>query len=631
MLFKQRTEELNMKLNALAQSFIGFSFIAALTACSSSGFERTNLNQANQRYHAILLQQEPVTLNSSIPEGAVTGASFGLFTEIDGDSEDMISGMLAGALVGSVISAVTDGSNQATRYRFYNQKKGEFSVVSKQKFDKNVQCVEVHHTNKIKLYAVDSEFCRLTREDNSVKAIYGGKLQRIGTNAWHPATVIVKDELIIAVNPTSQEIPAGAQLIDGRGTWLIPGLVDGHVHLSQSGSAFTRPDMIGATHIHSYGDDQSWLIDQLPSLLEDYVSLGITTIADLGGPTKSLHVRNQLNCESHCPSIISAGELISATPVPALNGAQGPTFLNTETSAEAIAAVKMQRQFGAKISKFVFTSEAGLSPSQLDKLFSPAINEAKSLGQIIAVHAQDLDYAKAAIRAGADILVHGVMTAPVDDEFIELAKTLNVTYMPTLTAYEHYLDIFKRQLTFSEFERQFGDHYIIDSFAQLNENLSATDQMFQLFTRYVPFVDSSEKERSSLTPQEQSIVAQLETLFSERILQIQVANLFTVANAGVRLGFGTDAGNPATLHAYSVAEEINAWQHAGLDNLKILHALTEGNAIAYQIEKKQGSIAPGKSATFNLLTQDPLQNTNTLLAPALVIANGNIIDLQENK
>jgi|GEM_PF-2841057 len=620
-----------MKLNSLAKSFICCSFIAALTACSSSGFERSNLNEANQRYHAILLQQEPVTLNSNVPEGAVTGASFGLFNELDGDSEDMISGLLAGALVGSVISAVADGSNQATRYRLYHQGKGEFSVASKQKLDKNVQCVEVQHAKKIKLYAVDPEFCRQTRENTSVKAIYGAKLQRVGTNDWRPATVIVKDKLIVAVNQTNQEIPAGAQLIDGRGTWLIPGLVDGHVHLSQSGSAFTRPDMIGATSIHSYDNDQSWLIDQLPNLLEDYVSLGITTIADLGGPTKSLHIRNQLNCESRCPSIISAGELISATPVTALNGVQGPTFLTTETSTEAIAAVKMQRQFGAQISKFVFTSEGGLSPKQLDKLFSPAINEAKSLGQVIAVHAQDLDYAKAAIRAGADILVHGVMTAPVDDEFIELAKTSNVTYMPTLTAYEHYLDIFKKQLTFSEFERQFGDDYIIDSFTQLNENLSATDQMFQLFTRYVPFVDSGEKERSNLTPQEQSIVAQLETLFSERILQIQVANLLTVANAGVRLGFGTDAGNPATLHAYSVAEEIKAWQHAGVDNLKILQALTEGNAVAYRLDKKQGFIAPGMSATFNLLTDDPLQNTNTLLAPALVIAKGKVIDNQENK
>ncbi|SFV22830.1 amidohydrolase family protein [Pseudidiomarina donghaiensis] len=614
-----------MKIKSLAKSLMYCGLVTALTACSSSGVDRSDLDETIQRYHAVVLDQEPVTLNSRVPEGMVTGASYGLFDELDGDSEDMISGVLAGVLVGGVVSALADGSNDAIRYRLYHQDKGEFAVISKQQLGDDVQCVEVQQAQQVKLYAVHPEFCQQAQDEAPVKVIYGARVKQPGTSDWRTATVTVKNEHIAAVTEINEEIPTGAQLIDARGTWLIPGLIDGHVHLSQSGSAFTRPDIIGATELHSYDQDQAWLTEQLPDILHDYLRLGITTVADLGGPTQRLQSLNQLDCTAGCPTILSAGELISVAPVAALDGDHGPTFLAAATPAEATAAVKMQRGFGAQISKFVFTNEAGLSPQQLQELFAEAIAEAKAHGQIIAVHAQDLDYAKAAIRAGADILVHGVMTAAIDREFTELALARDVTYMPTLTAYEHYLSIFKQQLTFTAFEQQFADAYVLNSFAQLQKNLSATDQMFQIFTRYVPLVDASPEERAALSAQEQAIVQQLEALFSQRILQAQYSNLRAALDAGLQVGFGTDAGNPGTLHAVAVAEEIRAWQRAGVSAAEIFQALTLGNAMAFDIAQQQGVIAQGKTATFNLLQRDPSQDPQALLTPTHVFQNGTLV------
>ena len=614
-----------MKLKSLSKSLMCCGLVTALTACSSAGTNRDDLHQTVQRYHATVLAQEPVTLSSSVPEGVVTGGSYGLFGELDGDSEDMISGLLAGVLVGGVVSALADGSNQAIRYRLYHQDKGEFAVISEEQLDADVRCVEVQQAQQVKLFAVDSAFCQEAQEETPTKAIYGAQLQGSDTSDWRAATVIVQDDRIQTISETNEEIPAGAQLIDARGTWLIPGLIDGHVHLEQSGSAFTRPDIIGATKLHSYDQDQAWLTDHLPDILHDYLRLGITTIADLGGPTQRLHSRNQLDCTSSCPTILSAGELISVAPVAALSGDDGPTFLTAQTPAEAMAAVKMQKGFGAQISKFVFTNEGGLSPQQLQQHFSAAMSEAKAQGQIIAVHAQDLDYAKAAIRAGADILVHGVMTAAIDNEFIELAQAHDVTYMPTLTAYEHYLSIFKQQLTFTEFEQQFADAYVLNSFAELQENLPETDQMFQIFTRYVPMVDASAEERAALSAQEQAIVQQLEALFSQRILQLQYSNLRAALDAGLQVGFGTDAGNPGTLHAVAVAEEIEAWQRADASAPEILRALTMGNATALGIANLQGTVAQGKLATFNLLSDDPLATPKALVKPTQVFHNGNLV------
>ena len=612
-----------MKLKSRTKAFICCSLVLALSACTNANVSRSDLNTTMQRYYATVLAQEPVNLSSRVPEGAVTGASFGLFSELDGDSEDMISGALAGALVGGIISAVADGSNEAIRYRLYHQDKGEFAVISKQKLANDVRCVEVQQARDVVLFAVDQEFCHQVESETSV--IYGAQVYHFDNQAWRAATVIVNNEKISAVTEVNAEIPVGAQLIDARGSWLIPGLIDGHVHLSQSGSAFTRPDVIGATQLYGYDQDQAWLNEHLANILQDYLRLGITTIADLGGPTRRIISRNQLDCEFNCPTIISAGELIGVAPVTALNGSDGPTFLAAQTAREASAAVKMQHGFGAKISKFVFTNEAGLSPQQLRARFAPAMAKAKSQGQIVAVHAQDLDYAKAAIRAGADILVHGVMTAAIDEEFIELARQHEVTYMPTLTAYEHYLSIFKQELTFTEFEQQFADPYVLNSFAQLYDNLSVTEQMFQVFTRYVPLIDGTTAERAALSPQEQAIVAQLEALFSQRILQLQYRNLRAALDANLKVGFGTDAGNPGTLHAVAVAEEIRAWQQAGARPTEILRAITLGNAQAFGLTQQQDMISANQRATFSMLPQNPVQAPQALVTPTRVFKDGVLV------
>ena len=57
------------------------------------------------------------------------------------------------------------------------------------------------------------------------------------------ATVILQDNKIIAVGKSGKvKIPAGAEIIDAKGKYIIPGLIDGHIHFFQSGGLYTRPD-----------------------------------------------------------------------------------------------------------------------------------------------------------------------------------------------------------------------------------------------------------------------------------------------------------------------------------------------------------------------------------------------------
>ena len=59
------------------------------------------------------------------------------------------------------------------------------------------------------------------------------------------AAIVIEGDRIRAVGPAAGvQIPPGAEMVDASGKWIIPGLIDAHVHLGQSGGLYTRPDII---------------------------------------------------------------------------------------------------------------------------------------------------------------------------------------------------------------------------------------------------------------------------------------------------------------------------------------------------------------------------------------------------
>lgn len=445
------------------------------------------------------------------------------------------------------------------------------------------------------------------------------------TSSLKQVTVLVNEGKIQALLPSRQRIPAQYKKVDVRGRYLLPGLIDGHVHLAQSGGAFTRPDMIDATAIQSYADDQQWLSENLPAILRTYVQLGVTTIADMGGPSTRLKRYADLSQRSGLPEIVAAAELLSPASVPQLEVSGSKTFSEVSSAEAANDLVKRQIQQGAAIIKIVWSQETGLSDSQLSALYQEAIRTAKSAGKVVAVHVENIASAKQAIRAGVDILVHGVVTDKLDDEFIALAKQHRVSYIPTLTAYAHYAEIFNAKLSFTEFEHRLSHRPLIKSFVELTANVSKTGDMFRIFTRYMPYVDAPTEDLAKLSANEQSIVAQLSQVFSVKVAEMQRQNLRRALTAGLNVGFGTDAGNPGTLHATSILEEMRAWRQAGASNAEILRSMTLGNAVALKIDEKQGSISAGQQANFILLKDNPLQDRFVLSIPSMVVQRGHIL------
>lgn len=468
-------------------------------------------------------------------------------------------------------------------------------------------------------------------ENLNTSSEQGQQMAFIGANVLNPnldlnisnATILVNKGKIVKIQPSSEKIPSNYSVTNLENKWVIPGLIDGHVHLSESGSAFTRPDIIDATKIQSYQTDQKWLLANTSSLLKDYVSLGITTIFDMGGPSQYIKHYREVTKKGIYPDIYAAGALIAPMDVPQLN-VNGEIFTKVSNATEAKALVESQLALNTAIIKIVWSQETGMTTEQLYSMYKPAIALAKQHNKVVAVHVEDIDNAKKAIKAGVDILVHGVLRNDIDDEFIALMKENNVTYMPTLTAYNHYFELFKNEFKFTEHEKSHAHIDIIDSFKMLMNNVEDTGQMFQMLLKYLPLVDSSDAEKAKLSPQEQAMVEQLGSMFSSKIVNIQKQNLKKILTSGVNVAFGTDAGNPGTLHASSLVGEMYAWQQAGISNKDILKAATFGNAQALNLTDTIGSLTSGKEANFVVLDANPYKSLTTLSTPAMTIKHGKI-------
>src|SRR5204862_3604007 len=81
----------------------------------------------------------------------------------------------------------------------------------------------------------------------------------------------------------------------------------------------------------------------------------------------------------------------------------------------------------------------------------------------VAVHATELETARAAVEEGADVLVHSVIDKPVDDSFVKLLKDSQTFLCPTLFVFERYGRTFSHQLNLTPEEKAWGNPEVIAS------------------------------------------------------------------------------------------------------------------------------------------------------------------------
>src|SRR5258708_40299552 len=97
------------------------------------------------------------------------------------------------------------------------------------------------------------------------------------------STVIIDGNRITRVGPAkSTPVPKGAQVVDGKGKWVVPGLIDAHVHFFQSGNLYTRPDVADFKAVTSYAKETERNKARLPATFKGWLASGGTSLVDIG-------------------------------------------------------------------------------------------------------------------------------------------------------------------------------------------------------------------------------------------------------------------------------------------------------------------------------------------------------------
>lgn len=410
------------------------------------------------------------------------------------------------------------------------------------------------------------------------------------------AVVVVEGERIKAVGSRAETpLPKGLRIVDGRGRWVMPGLIDAHVHFFQSGGAYTRPDVVDLRAHRSYQDEIAGVKRSLASTFARYLLCGVTSVVDAGGPMWNFQVRDEAARTALAPRVAVAGPLVSTVARPQLDLGD-PPIVKVDTPADARALVSREARRRPDFIKVWFIQRPGDDPAAGRSLLEAVVDEARGHGLRVAVHATELAPARAAVEAGAAILVHSVFDQPVDEAFVAAVRDKGVVYVPTLFVTRGYDLVLSGRFTPTAAEARLADPDALRSFEELK-----TLPEFKAVGR----------------PQ------------TEARLRTASENLRRLAGAGARIAAGTDAGNIGTLHGPSIYRELRLMVDAGLSPGQVLSAATLGGARVMGREAELGTLAPGKLADLLVLDGDPAADLAVLENPREVVKAGAILPRQE--
>jgi len=413
--------------------------------------------------------------------------------------------------------------------------------------------------------------------------------------AMADATVVISGDRIAAVGPrASTAVPAGATRIDGTGKWLIPGLIDGHVHFFQSGNLYTRPDAADFNAVVPYAQEVARNKARLPATFKVWLASGVTGVIDIGGPFWNFDMRDVADRTAVAPRVEVAGPLISMVDRVKLDLGDPPIIrIESPEAARALVARELERK--PDFIKVWFIHQKGDDLARQEAIVKAAGDAAHAAHLRLAVHATELDVAKASLRAGADYLVHSVFEEPIDDEFIALMRKNHALLCPTLFVRNGYAYALSDRWQATPDEQRLADPQILAAMHDLEK-----------------------MPKDKIPPRVAKLMADQPAINAPTIAE---QNLKKLWDAGIPIVMGTDAGNIGTLHGPSVFREMALMRDAGLTPLQVLRSATTNGARAMgRIDI--GAVAPGKLADLVLLDADPLADVGNFSHADGVIKGG---------
>ncbi|MBP2833019.1 amidohydrolase family protein [Aquimarina sp. U1-2] len=413
---------------------------------------------------------------------------------------------------------------------------------------------------------------------------------------------------IATITSGKKIIPPEAKIIDGSGKFAIPGMIDTHIHFFQTGSLYTRPDAVDLRHIVPYADEIQFAKDMTTDNFKRYLRLGITSVMDIGGPFFNFKIRDSIAKAHLSPNVYVTGPLFSPFQPEAFSKLEDVPIAQITSKEEATALFNKMLPYKPDFIKIWYITREDFTAEKSYPIVKHISDLAHQNNLKLTVHATNLSTAKLAIKAGADILVHSVRDEIVDDEFINLLKKNNVTYIPTLIVSRNYGKSFLAKPDDHPQDLRFANPAVYRSLTDMNKLSDAA----------VP--NRIRKLRKDSKP--------LEKMY-QKADSVMLRNLKILTERNITIATGTDAGNIGTMHASSYIQEIEAMQKSGISNIDILKASTINAAKGFGLDHTIGSIEEGKLADLVILDKNPLINIQNLTTIHKIIKSGRILEPSE--
>jgi len=396
-------------------------------------------------------------------------------------------------------------------------------------------------------------------------------------------TVIVEQGRFTVVRPaalvTGADL-AGARRIDGRGRYLMPGLVDMHVHLD-GGVTVTPNGLREASNDRARG----------AAVLASYLYSGVTSIYDAGNvPDYIFGLRDDERAgRIAAPRIFATGGIVT---YPGSHGS-GPGSVDIDAwpaGREALDALLARRPDVVKLT----LEERGwgarpMIPALPDELLRSLIRRINEAGFRTTVHVSSELRATQAIFAAADTLAHPVIQGPASEQYFRLLAAKGTPVVTTLTIGENY--------------------------SRLVEHPEYLDE--PLYRKSL----SAEQIRALRGGTRDAWRESLWTHWMKLMTPVAMENLRKLHEAGGVLVLGTDQTLGPAVH-----RELELLQKAGIPAAALTRIATLNGAIFLGRAQQSGSIEVGKDADAVLLSKDPTRDIRNAREIEQVMKGGVVID-----